>query len=90
MSATSTAGRGNGRALAGHLQQQVERARHLAERVDGDAGVKRRGVKLGVTQRTRAIMRTFYVIEIESSPERDLMLADDAALSRQTRPGLPF
>jgi len=28
-SATSTAGRGNGRALAGHLQQKVERARHI-------------------------------------------------------------
>ena len=45
MSATSTAGRRNGRALAGHLQQQVERARHLAERVDGDAGVERRRVE---------------------------------------------
>ena len=40
MSATSTAGRGNGLALAGHLQQEVERARHLAERIDGDAGIK--------------------------------------------------
>ena len=90
MSATSTAGRDNGRASAGHLQQKIERAGHLAERVDGDAGVECRGVELLVSERTRAIMRTFYVIEIESSPERDLMLADDAALSRQTRPGLPF
>ena len=31
MSATSTAGRDNGGASAGHLQQQVERARHLAD-----------------------------------------------------------
>jgi hypothetical protein len=28
MSATSTAGRDNGRASAGHVQQKVERARH--------------------------------------------------------------
>jgi hypothetical protein len=47
----------------------------------GDASVKRRGVELGVAQRTRAIMRTFYVIEIESSAARDAMLANDAALS---------
>src|SRR6516225_12094463 len=50
MSATSTAGRDNGRALAGHLQQQVERARHLAERVDGDAGVERRRVEFLMSQ----------------------------------------
>src|SRR5215469_6576614 len=50
MSATSTAGRGNGRALAGHLQQKVERACHLAERVDGDAGVECRRVELLVSE----------------------------------------
>src|SRR6516225_861477 len=50
ISATSTAGRGNGGASAGHLQQQVERACHLAERVDGDAGVERRGVELLVSE----------------------------------------
>src|SRR5215472_13529081 len=87
MSATSTADRDNGRASAGHLPQEVERARHLAERADGDAGVKRRRVELLVSQRTRAIMRTFYVIEIESSPERDSMLANNAALSCHTRAG---
>src|SRR5947207_4741995 len=57
MSATSTAGRDNGRASAGHLQQEVERACHLAERADGDAGVERRGVELLVSERPRAIMR---------------------------------
>jgi hypothetical protein len=88
MSATSTAGRGTGRASAGHLPQEVERARHLADRADGDAGVERRRVELLVSQQPRAIMRTFYVIEIESSPERDPMLANDAALFvRDTRPG---
>src|SRR6516162_271823 len=50
MSATSTAGRGNGGASAGHLQKQVERARHLAERADGDAGVERRCVELLVSE----------------------------------------
>src|SRR5437867_3014979 len=44
MSATSTAGRDNGRASAGHLPQKVERASHLADRADGDAGVERRRV----------------------------------------------
>src|SRR5215472_5095665 len=50
MSATATAGRDNGRASAGHLAQEVERARHLADRADGDAGVKRRRVELLVSE----------------------------------------
>src|SRR6516225_5249207 len=50
MSATSTAGRDNGRASAGHLPQEVERARHLTDRADGDAGVERRGVELLVSE----------------------------------------
>jgi hypothetical protein len=50
MSATSTAGRDNGRASAGHLAQEVERAGHLADRADGDAGVKRRRVELLVSE----------------------------------------
>src|SRR6516225_1431762 len=50
MSATSTAGRDNGGASAGHLQQQVERARHLANRADGDAGVERCRVELFVSE----------------------------------------
>jgi hypothetical protein len=52
MSATSTAGRDNGRALSGHLQQEVERARHLADRADGDAGVERGRVELLVTEQS--------------------------------------
>jgi len=90
MSATSTAGRDNGRASGGHLQQEVERARHLADRADGDARVERRRVELLVSERTRVIMRTFYVIETESSAERDSMLASGARLSaRDTWPGSP-
>ena len=50
MSATSTADRDNGGASARHLQQKVERACHLAERVDGDAGVERRRVELLVSE----------------------------------------
>ena len=90
MSATSTAGRGNGRASAGHLQQEVEWARHLANRADGDAGIERRRVELLVSKRTRDIMRTFYVIEIQGSAERGSMLANGATASaRHTRPGPP-
>src|ERR1700719_2955640 len=86
MSATSTAGRDNGRALAGHLQQEVERARHLADRANRDTCVERRRVELLVSERTRAIMRTFYVIETESSVGRDPMLAGAArAFVRDTR-----
>src|SRR5712671_7757738 len=50
MSATSTAGRDNGRALAGHLQQEVERARHLADRANRDTCVERRRVELLVSE----------------------------------------
>src|SRR5438477_3826223 len=50
MSATSTAGRDNGRALSGHLQQEVERARHLADRADGDAGIERGRLELLVPE----------------------------------------
>src|SRR5712671_3035621 len=50
MSATSTAGRDNGRASAGHLPQEVERAGHLADRVDRYAGVERRRVEFLMSQ----------------------------------------
>src|SRR6516225_11059533 len=50
MSATPTAGRDNGRASAGHLQQKIERARHLADRAGGDAGVERGRVELLVSE----------------------------------------
>src|SRR5512133_1047451 len=53
MSATSTASRDNGGASAGHLQQKVERARHLADRADGDAGVERGRVELLVSEQNR-------------------------------------
>ena len=48
-------------------RQPVERAGYGSDRRLGEAGVKRRGVKLGVTQQPRAIMRTFYVTETQSS-----------------------
>src|SRR5215469_10690690 len=53
MSATSTAGRDNGRVLGGWLhfvQQQVERTGHLTDRLDGDACVERRRVELLVSE----------------------------------------
>jgi hypothetical protein len=65
-------------------------AGHVADRGIGDARVKGRGVELGMAERTRAIMRTFYVIETASSAERNPMLASGAALSaRDTRSGPP-
>src|SRR5262249_32240272 len=50
MSATSIVGRDNGRASAGHLPQKVERAGHLADRVDRYAGVERRRVEFLMSQ----------------------------------------
>ena len=50
ISATSTAGRDNGRASAGHFPQEVERAGHLADRVDRYAGVERRRVEFLMSQ----------------------------------------
>jgi hypothetical protein len=53
MSATSTAGRDNGRVSGGWLhlvQQQVERTGHLTDRLDGHAGVQRRRVELLVSE----------------------------------------
>ena len=89
MSATSTAGRDTGRASARHLPQDVERARHLADRADGDAGVKRRRVELLVSERPRAIMRSFYVIETSNSAGWDPMLAGAVRRSALDRPPCP-
>src|SRR5208337_3219382 len=54
ISATSIAGRDTGEPRSGgrsHLgEQQVERAGDLADRLDGDTGVERRGVELLVTE----------------------------------------
>src|ERR1700752_718142 len=50
MSAASTAGRDNGGASAGHLPQEVERAGHLADRVDRDPRVERRRVEFLMSQ----------------------------------------
>src|ERR1700757_3888307 len=57
MSATSTAGRDNGGASAGHLPQEVERARYLADRADRDAGVKRRRVEFLVSEQNPGLRR---------------------------------
>ena len=51
-----------------YLGWVYRRRRHL--------GVARRGVELGMPERTRAIVRSFYVIEIKRSAERDAMLAN--------------
>ena len=76
------------RAPFGQRRKPVERAGDRSDRGVGNARVESRRVELLVSEQPRAIMRTFYVIEIESSPERDSMLANDAALFvRDTRPG---
>ena len=41
----------------------LEWAGDLPERLEGDTGVERGRVELFVSERPRAIMRTFYVIE---------------------------
>jgi hypothetical protein len=41
----------------------LEWAGDLAERLEGDTGVKRGRVELLVAEQPRAIMRTFYVTE---------------------------
>ena len=56
----------------------VERAHHLADRACGHARIKRRCVELGMSQRPRVIMLTFYVIGIEGSVEPGQLLADAA------------
>ena len=82
------------RGLRGRLHRRdelPEGAGDLAERLEGDTRAERCRVEFLVPERTRAIMRTFYVIEIESSVERNSVLANDAALSaRDTRPGPLF
>src|SRR6516164_10723753 len=97
MSATSSCGRRTAAGLhsgsqppLGQWRKPVERAGHGADRGIGNARVEGRGVELGMTERTRAIMLAFYVIEIESSAEWDPMLASGATLSaRDMRPGPP-
>src|SRR5262249_39499662 len=90
MSATSTAGRDNGRASGGWLHlalQQIERACHFADCLDGNARVERGRVELPVPEWTRDIMLPFYVIGTESSVARDPMLAGAArAFVRDMRP----
>jgi hypothetical protein len=72
------------------LCEPVEWAGYGPDRAIGDAGVKRRGVELGMAQRTRAIMLTFYVIETESSVGKDPVLAGATRASvRDTRPSPP-
>src|SRR5437899_5066616 len=66
------------RGLRGRLHRRdelLERAGDLAERLEGDVGIERRRIELLVPKRPRAIMRTFYVIETESSAEGDPVLA---------------
>ena len=49
---------GLGRIFFGHQRREaIQRAHDLADGVGGDAGVERRGVEFGMTQRSCAIIR---------------------------------
>lgn len=64
----------------------LDRAGHRPDRLGRHTGIERRRVELGMSERPRAIMLLFYVIEIEWSAERDLMLAVAAARAARHRP----
>src|ERR1700730_9791192 len=64
--------------LLARPRQQIERALDAGDHAGGDAGVARRRVQLVVTQRTRGIMHSFYVIESQRPAEQDWLLAGAA------------
>ena len=76
------------RTLAARHAQAIKRALDLGDQPGGDAGVERRRVEFLMSQRTRAIMLTFYAIETEASVAKDPMLAGAAKAFRDTRPSL--
>src|SRR5229473_8143478 len=63
MSATSSDGRdtyrASGRRLGLRQCDAIERAHDLLDGLGGDAGVERRGIKLGMAEQPRVIMRSF-------------------------------
>src|SRR5260370_42421683 len=72
MSATSTAGRDTGGASARHLQQNIERARHLADPADGHAGVKRHRIALLVSEQhldDPEIRLLFHDMRVQAVPQ---------------------
>ncbi len=67
----------------------LQRAPDLADYLGGDTGIERRGIELGVAERTRAIVLPFYVIESQSAAEQDRVLADDARRSARDKRQCP-
>src|SRR6185312_8108142 len=61
----------------------------LGNQSDRHATVAGCGLELGMSERTRAIMLTFYVIESQSAAERDRLLADDARHSARDKRQCP-
>src|SRR5262249_13723784 len=101
MSATSRAGRAmagglrrrrllgvSPRTLAARHAQAIERALDLGDQPGRNTGVAGRRLQLLVSERTRAIMLTFYAIETEGSVAKDPKLAGAARAFRDTRPSL--
>src|SRR6516164_2612070 len=74
--------------LAARHAQAIERALDLGDQPGRNAGVAGRRLQLLVSERTRAIMLTFYAIETEASVAKDPMLAGAAKAFRDTRPSL--
>ena len=70
MSATSSEGRGKRRGLRGRLDRRYEMlewAGDFPKRFEGDTGIERCCIELLMSEQPRAIMRTLYVTETQSS-----------------------
>src|ERR1700758_651589 len=99
MSATSRAGRtmAKRRRLlpvplctpAARRTQTLQGALDLGNQSDRHATITGRRLGLGMSERTRAIMLTFYVIESQSAAEPDRLLADDGRRSARDKRQCP-
>ena len=69
---------------AGH--QPIEETVQRRTGGRGEMGVDGGGGDVGVAERPRAIMHPFYVIVVEGSVERDLLLAGTGERSARNRP----
>jgi hypothetical protein len=70
-------------------REPSQRAHDRADHAGGYLRVERGGIELGMSERTRAIMLPFYVIESQSVAERDRLLADDARRSARDKRQCP-
>ena len=66
------------RPFAGQRCETIEWAHDRTDHVGGHVRVELGRVDLGVSERSRSIMRSFYVIESQSPAEQDWLLAGAA------------